>query len=298
MCKPIPLVTVITPYRNAVRWLPGLVDTLQKQTYTRWECLLVDHCSTDAGPVLLKDLVADDPRFRCLAVPVLCAQHRPSGGPAVPRNLALTEAAGELICFLDVDDLWHPRKLECQVKMHLLERLDLSVTAYYRWSWRTPDQMQWCCPPSRLTAWNLRCGNPIPMLTVMLSRGLLKTLKGNTNALFEPVPHEDYLLWLSLASCVPALRFGCLSEGLAIHRRFQTNLTSQRWRMPMWTLRIYRRAGWSFWMRWLSLLIWSIAHGVRLCQNALGLGRCRLSPQMMLHSLPHSRKSLFQSQQQ
>ena len=173
MVKPIPLVTVITPYRNAARWLPGLVENLQKQTYSHWECLIVDHGSTDQGSDFLSHSVADDPRFRCFAVPVPCDQHRPQGGPAVPRNLALTQASGELICFLDVDDLWHPSKLERQVQMHLRERLDLSVTAYYRWSWRTPNQMQWCCPPSRVTAWSWRWGNPIPMLTVMVNREVL-----------------------------------------------------------------------------------------------------------------------------
>ena len=150
MVKPIPLVTVITPYRNAAHWLPGLVETLQKQTYGHWECLLVNHGSTDAGAELLNDLVADDSRFRCFEVPLPSDGRHPEGGPAVPRNLALAHAAGDLICFLDVDDLWHPCKLERQVQVHMEQHLDLSVTAYYRWSWRTPDQMQWCCPPHRL----------------------------------------------------------------------------------------------------------------------------------------------------
>ena len=298
MAESTPLVTVITPYRNAEPWLSGLVETLQKQTYGNWECLLADHWSVDAGPERLKNLVADDARFRCLAVPVQHHESRQPGGPAVPRNLALTQAAGDLICFLDVDDLWHPCKLEYQVQMHLSRRLDLSVTAYFRWSWRTPDQMQWCCPPSRLSAWTWRWGNPIPMLTVMLSRSVLRSLQQQTDALFEPVHHEDYLLWLRLADCAPNLRYGCLPEGLAIHRRFQSNLTAQRWRMPLWTLGVYRRVGWPTWFCWLSLLVWTIAHGVRLCQEWLGWGRCRLSPETMLDSAPHGRKALFQLSQQ
>ena len=298
MAKSTPLVTVITPYRNAERWLSGLVETLRNQTYGHWECLLVDHWSADGGPDRLKHLVADDPRFRCLSVPPQRDHQLSPGGPALPRNLALKQAAGELICFLDVDDLWHPCKLERQVQMHLDQRLDLSVTAYFRWSWRTPDQMQWCCPPSRLSAWTWRWGNPIPMLTVMLSRGVLRSLQQQTDALFELVHHEDYLLWLRLADCAPNLRYGCVSEGLAIHRRFQSNLTAQRWRMPIWTLGVYRRVGWSSWICWLSLLIWTIAHGARWCQQRLGWGRCRLKPEEMLHSAPYGRKALFQPTQQ
>jgi len=292
MAERIPLVTVITPYRNAECWLAGLVETLKNQTYGHWECLLVDHWSVDAGPDRLKDLVADDARFRCLVVPVQRDQHLLPEGPALPRNLALKHAAGELICFLDVDDLWHPCKLERQVQMHLTQRLDLSVTAYFRWSWSTPDQMQWHCPPRRLSTWKWRWGNPIPMLTVMLSRGLLQTLQLQTDALFEPVHHEDYLFWLRLADCAPNLRYGCVPEGLAIHRRFQSNLTAQRWRMPIWTLGVFRRVGWPTWIRWLSFVVWTIAHSARLCQERLGWGSSRLSLEKILHSPPYGPKSL------
>ena len=293
MVKAFPLVTVITPYRNAASWLPGLVENLQKQTYDHWECLLVDHWSTDVGPDLLNHLVADDSRFRCFAVPGVRDLNCPQGGPSVPRNIALKKAAGELICFLDVDDLWHPCKLERQVRMHVGERLDLSVTAYYRWSWRTPVQLRWICPPRRLTAWSWRWGNPIPMLTVMVSREALRLLQQPNNALFESVHHEDYLFWLRLAHRMPSLRFGCIPEGLAIHRRFPSNLTAQRWRMPLWTFSVYRRMEWSSWMCWLSLLVWTIAHCVRLCQECLGCRRCRFSPETMLDSLPRGRQALF-----
>ena len=87
MVKPIPLVTVITPYRNAAHWLPGLVETLQKQTYGHWECLLVDHGSTDVGAELLNDLVADDSRFRCFEVSLLSDGRRPKEGLRCPEIL-------------------------------------------------------------------------------------------------------------------------------------------------------------------------------------------------------------------
>ena len=132
------------------------------------------------------------------------------------------------------------------------------------------------------------------MLTVMLSREVLLSVQQQTGALFEPVRHEDYLLWLRLARCAPSLRFGCIPEGLAIHRRFTSNLTAQRWRMPIWTLGVYRRLGWSALMCWLSLLVWTIAHSVRLCQQRLGRGRCRLSSDTVLESAPLGQQELFQ----
>ena len=100
-----------------------------------------------------------------------------------------------------------------------------------------------------------------------------------------------------MAQALPSLRYGCVREGLAIHRRFQNNLTAQRWRMPMWTLGVYRRLGWSTWMCWLSLLVWTTAHAVRLVRERLGWGRRWLSPKTMLDSVPQGRKTLFQSDQ-
>ena len=60
---------------------------------------------------------------------------------------------------------------------------------------------------------------------------------------FATVRHEDYLLWLQLWQANPRLRYGCLPEILAFHRRHEANLTAQRWRSLMWTYRLYRCAG-------------------------------------------------------
>ena len=47
------LISIITPYRDSRRFLPGLVATLQAQTCAQWECLLVDHASIDDGAALV-----------------------------------------------------------------------------------------------------------------------------------------------------------------------------------------------------------------------------------------------------
>ena len=97
-----PLVSVVTPYRDAKHCLADLVRCLQAQTYSNWECLLVDHHSCDQGPAFVKTLIAKDKRFRCLSVSCEdgSVEH---AGPAVPRNLGLMFARGSLVCFLDVD---------------------------------------------------------------------------------------------------------------------------------------------------------------------------------------------------
>ena len=243
------LISIITPYRDSRRFLPGLVATLQAQTHAQWECLLVDHASIDDGAALVAALTATDSRFRHLREP----DSRPF--PALPRNRALNVARGELICFLDADDLWHPEKLERQLAFHRAGGLEFSVTAYTLFSGddalqgETIDsinRMTSClhrrCPPDRLQLRQLLAGNPIPMLTVMASRSLLMSLSAEDGP-FCPMRHEDYLLWLQLWQAQPQLRYGCLPEILAYHRRHGSNLTAQRWRSLLWWYRLYRTAG-------------------------------------------------------
>jgi teichuronic acid biosynthesis glycosyltransferase TuaG len=250
MTHETPLISIITPYRDSRLFLPGLVATLQAQTCTHWECLLVDHASSDSGGDLSTALTAADARFRHLCEP----DSRPF--PALPRNRALKAARGELICFLDADDLWHPEKLERQLAFHLDGELELSVTAYGRFSssiraaqgatdaevLELPRSWRARCPPAQINLHQLWFGNPIPMLTVMANRSLL-AISALGSGPFSPMRHEDYLLWLQLWQSRPQVRYGCLQEILAYHRRHGANLTSQRWRSLLWTYRLFCAAG-------------------------------------------------------
>ena len=232
------LVSIITPYRDAQLFLPDLVNNLLRQVYQNWECLLVDHWSTDKGTDLLTSMVDNDDRFRLLSVPYVNDSNAVYG-PSLPRNIGLSHARGELICFLDVDDLWHPQKLERQVSFHLSKDLDLSVTSYYRWYSKCPSYVNWYSPPIFLTPLTWRSTNPIPMLTAMVSRPALIRFYDIEGKWFDSVRHEDYLFWLKLSKYVPNLRYACLFEGLAIHRRLENNLTSFRLRMPAWAFGVF-----------------------------------------------------------
>ena len=234
-----PLISIITPYRDARRFLPGLVATLQAQTHRHWECLLVDHASSDGGGALAAALTAGDPRFRHLRLGSAAG-----GGvrrPAIPRNAALEQVRGALLCFLDVDDLWHPQKLERQLSFHQRHHLDISVTAYGRTRGHRCGELTWRCPPSTLDLRRLRRRNAVPMLTVMVAAVLFQAPQGGDRPLrFQPVCHEDYVLWLQLWSEYPALRYGCLPELLALHQRHGRNITSQRTAMVAWLYRVHR----------------------------------------------------------
>lgn len=102
------LVSIITPSWNCGRFIAETISSVKQQTYTNWEMIIVDDCSTDDTKKIVESY-ADDPRikYHCL---------EKNSGAAVARNTALKIAKGKWIAFLDSDDIWLPDKLERQIK--------------------------------------------------------------------------------------------------------------------------------------------------------------------------------------
>ena len=102
-----PLVSVIIGVYNKAPHVEACVRSVLAQTCGSFEVIVVDDGSTDGSADRVQAL--EDPRIR------LVRRLRNSGLPAVPRNEAMRLARGELLAFLDSDDLWKPQKLERQV---------------------------------------------------------------------------------------------------------------------------------------------------------------------------------------
>jgi teichuronic acid biosynthesis glycosyltransferase TuaG len=227
-------VSILSPYRDAAAFLPGLIRSVRAQTHPHWELLLIDDGSSDQGAALVGEATALDPRIRALRAPP-----RPSGGrsgPWWPRNAGLAQATAPWIAFLDADDLWHPRKLQRQLALHAATGAALSVTGYGRFSDGDSRLADWRLPPAGFGYATLRRLNVIPMLTLLMRRELLADG-------FQPCPHEDYLCWLDLFRRQPHLRGQTVPELLAFYRLHGGNLTAARWSMPLWTYRVYRCHG-------------------------------------------------------
>lgn len=103
------LVSVVTPAYNCSDFIRETIASVQAQTYQNWEMVIVDDCSTDNTKEVIEDCIKEDPRIR-----YFCLDK--NSGAAVARTVAMKEARGEYIAFLDSDDLWLPEKLERQLK--------------------------------------------------------------------------------------------------------------------------------------------------------------------------------------
>lgn len=103
-----PLVSVIMNGYNAERYLREALDSVLAQSYQNWEIILWDNISVDGTAAIVASYA--DPRIRYF----LAEKFTPLGEA---RNLAIKRARGELIAFLDCDDVWLPEKLAKQVPL-------------------------------------------------------------------------------------------------------------------------------------------------------------------------------------
>lgn len=104
-----PLVSIITPTYNSAAFLAETVRSVQEQTFTDFELLLVDDGSTDETLELAQALTAGDDRIQAWRIA--------HGGPAVARNAAMERARGRLFALLDSDDVWAPSYLSTQIAL-------------------------------------------------------------------------------------------------------------------------------------------------------------------------------------
>jgi glycosyltransferase involved in cell wall biosynthesis len=208
-----PIASVIIPTFNRAVFLREAIDSVLAQSHQNFELIIVDDGSTDNTREVI---VADDDRVRYV--------FQPNRGVSAARNLGIRHANGELIAFLDSDDLWLPQKLSRQVdwmaaRPHIMlchtEEIWIrrgvrvnqkKIHAKYG-GWIYP----YCLP---------RC--VVSPSSVIMRRALFDAV-----GLFDenlPVC-EDYDLWLRVAS---RFEIGFITEPLIIKRGGHPDQLSQR----------------------------------------------------------------------
>ena len=118
-----PLVSIITPLYNKEKFILDCIQSVKNQIYKNWEWIIVDDCSTDSSLEILKPYVDEDQRIKLHRLPT-----NQGAGPA--RNLAIKEAEGKYIAFLDSDDIWTQDKLSVHVEFMEERQASFSHTSY------------------------------------------------------------------------------------------------------------------------------------------------------------------------
>lgn len=117
-----PLITVIVPVYNVEKYLSRCVDSIINQTYKNLEIILVDDGSTDSSPEICDFYAKKDSRVNVI--------HKQNGGVSSARNIAIRQANGEFIHFVDSDD-WIETDIYEKILPFLSVNKMIVINAYF-----------------------------------------------------------------------------------------------------------------------------------------------------------------------
>jgi len=220
-----PLVSIIMPAYNAERHISDSIESILAQSYTNWELLITDDCSTDDTPKILQSLAQKDER-------IILLKNEHNSGPAVSRNKSIRNASGRFIAFLDSDDRWVPNKLEEQIAFMLENDFSFTYTDYWITDSEGNKQRERGIP-ERVDYHNLLKTNYIGCLTAIydtqvLGKQLMPLIR----------KRQDFGLWLKLLKQTQ-YAYG-LNKPLAYYRVHESSLSSNKLDAAKHTWKLYR----------------------------------------------------------
>lgn len=118
-----PLVSVIIPLYNTEKYISQTIESVINQKYNNWELIIINDCSTDKGPEIVKKYQNQDERIKLINL-------EKNSGAAIARNVGIENAKGEFVAFIDSDDIWEKNKLKEQISFMLVNDYNFSFTDY------------------------------------------------------------------------------------------------------------------------------------------------------------------------
>lgn len=221
------LVSIVMPSYNTGRFIKETVESVLAQTYTDWELIIVDDCSTDNTDEIVNEFLSDE-RIRYI-------KNEKNSGAAVSRNRALREATGRWIAFLDSDDLWEPEKLEKQIAFMKNNEYHFSYTNYIEIDEGSKPLGRRVTGPRRITKHGMYNYCWMGCLTVMYDAEAVGLIQ-----IADIKKNNDYAMWLKVCK-----RAKCylLDETLARYRKRSGSISNHGYiKLIKWHYKLYREA--------------------------------------------------------
>ena len=203
-------VSIITPSWNCAQFITEAIRSVQSQTYTDWELLFQDDCSTDNTAELVAQFAKKDSRIKYEC-------NTQNSGAAITRNNALKRAKGKWIAFLDSDDLWASIKLEKQLKFMVDNNYAFSYHEYTEISEDGKDMGVYVSGIKKVNAFDMYACCWPGCLSVMYDREKIGLIQINNVR-----KNNDTAIWLKVVKKSPCY---LLKEPLARYRRRKGSVT-------------------------------------------------------------------------
>ena len=221
------VVSVIMPAYNAAGFIAESIRSVQQQTYSRWELLVIDDASTDETSGIVQGLAINDERIKLHVLPT-------NQGAGFARNIGIKAATGDFISFLDADDLWKPHKLETQMAVMANEGEKVCFSSYELMSEDGSDLGKQIKALKNLPFDKLKKANYIGNLTGIYNSGEL-------GKVYCPLirKRQDWGLWLLALKKAGSARG--IQEPLATYRERKGSISGNKIEMLQYNYRVYRK---------------------------------------------------------
>jgi teichuronic acid biosynthesis glycosyltransferase TuaG len=188
--------------------------------------IVVDDCSKDDSVSKIQAAAQSDERIKLIAL-------EQNVGAAAARNVALKQAKGRYIAFLDSDDLWHREKLEKQLSFMKAEGHAFTFTTYQPFSEDGETLYSTIQAPTSISYRQYLRNTIIGCLTVIIDR------KQTGDFLMPDIrSSHDMALWLLIMKR-GFVAYG-LEENLASYRLVSTSNTAKKWKAAKEVWAVYR----------------------------------------------------------
>ena len=220
------LISIITPTFNSEKFIIEAIQSAQKQTYTNWEMIIVDDCSSDKTVSVISEIAQLDKRIQLFII-------EKNSGAGVARNVALSKTAGRYIAFLDSDDLWMPTKLEKQLNFMSKNDLPFTFSFYDCIDEEGKPLNRSVEAPRNLSYDQLFYCNYIGNLTAIYDVDYFGKIP-----IFRIRKRQDWSLWLTILKKIKMAQ--PVPESLAFYRVRQSSISASKLDLLQHNFTVYR----------------------------------------------------------
>ncbi len=220
------LVSIITPTFNSEKFISETIKSVQNQTYTNWEMIIVDDGSSDKTVDIVSERIKTDKRIKLF-------QLEKNSGAGIARNTALLKAIGKYIAFLDADDLWKPQKLEKQIDFLISNQLRFTFSFYECMDEEGNTLNKLIESPKELSYRQLFYCNYVGNLTGIYDADYFGKIQISSIR-----KRQDWMMWLTV---LKKIRTACpVPESLAIYRIRKNSISASKLDLVKHNFNVYR----------------------------------------------------------
>lgn len=221
------LVSIIMPSYNTGKFIKETIESVLSQTYSNWELIIVDDCSTDNTDEIVKPYLEDE-RIKYF-------KNEKNSGAAVSRNRAIRESKGRWIAFLDSDDLWNEDKLQKQISFMEEKGYGFSYTKYIEIDEESKPNGRMVSGPKKISKIGMRSYCWPGCLTVIYDANKVGLVQ-----IADIKKNNDYAIWLKV--CKKETCY-LLDEELASYRKRSGSISNHGYgKLIKWHYKLFREA--------------------------------------------------------